>query len=182
MMKYSINYHSQRGAALVVSLIILLAMTLLAITSMKSSSTEVAMAGNLRESGLTFQAAEAGLRSAENVIETTVSNSSFDGSTVSRLGEFDPDPDYTATASWTNATDANINLTSVGVSTPPQYIVKYLGKNAANPLGLINIGGGYGENTIGKIVSVYRATARGNGQTGNTFRVLQSHYGIEYGK
>ncbi|MDJ0882105.1 MAG: PilX N-terminal domain-containing pilus assembly protein, partial [Gammaproteobacteria bacterium] len=59
---------SQSGAALVVSLIILVAMTMLGITSMKGSVTELAMAGNLRESALTFQAAEAGLSTAEAIL------------------------------------------------------------------------------------------------------------------
>jgi len=55
----------QRGAALVVSLLILLVMTLIGVTAMQTTVMEERMAGNLRNSNLAFQAAEAALREAE---------------------------------------------------------------------------------------------------------------------
>ena len=63
------NHNRQAGVTLVVSLVILVTMTLLGVTSIQSTRTEVAMAGNLREAGLTFNAAEAGLRFAETFVE-----------------------------------------------------------------------------------------------------------------
>ena len=49
---------SQQGAALVVSLMILLVMTLIGITAMSSSNLEEKMAGNSRDMMLAFQAAD----------------------------------------------------------------------------------------------------------------------------
>ncbi len=169
---------NQQGVALIVSLVILIAMTMLGITSMKGSSTELTMAGNLRESGLTFQAAEAGLRSAEKIIKESSSAAIFDGSTDSMLAENSQDPDYLDTASWDSANYADVTLT--GISTNPKYIIKFLGVWAQNPLALVNIGSGYDDEPPGRIISNYRATSRGTGQTGNTFRTVQSYYGIEY--
>ena len=175
---YRDHLNQQQGAALVVSLIILVAMTLLGITSMKSSSTELTMAGNLRESGLTFQAAEAGLRFAETIIEDSVSNGIFDDSSESMLGEFTTDPDYMESTSWEGATAANVTL--AGISNNPRYIIKYLGEWSQNPLALVNIGSGYGGQPPGRLISNYRVTSRGTGQTGKAFRSVQSYYGKEY--
>ncbi len=170
--------HQQQGAALVVSLIILIAMTMLGITSMRGTQTEMAMAGNLRESGLTFQAAEAGLRSAETIVENSNSSSIFDGSSASMLDDSDADPDYLDHETWDAATELALDLQ--GIANNPRYIIKFLGDWSQNPLALISIGGGYGGQPPGRITSNYRVTARGSGQTGNTFRTVQSYYGIEY--
>ena len=172
------THQQQRGAALVVSLVILVAMTMLGITSMRGSSTEIAMAGNLRESALTFQAAEAGLRSAETIVESSISPAIFDGLSPSMLGETDTDPDYLDKTTWDGASELSLSLS--GISTNPKYIIKYLGEWAQNPLALINIGGGYGGQPPGRITSNYRVTSRGTGQTGRSFRTVQSYYGIEY--
>ncbi|MBL7004166.1 MAG: hypothetical protein ISR69_09095 [Gammaproteobacteria bacterium] len=174
-MKNTIN--NQQGAVLLVSMVILVALTMLGVTSMKSSLTELTMAGNLREAGLTFQAAEAGLRTAESIIENSTSLDIFDG-TASMLNEASLDPNYLATASWTTATAANVNLSNI--STNPRYIIRYLGPRNTNPLADKNISGGYGASQVGTIIQNFRVTSRGSGQTGNFFRVVQSYYGKEY--
>ncbi|HEY4365983.1 MAG TPA: PilX N-terminal domain-containing pilus assembly protein [Steroidobacteraceae bacterium] len=63
----------QRGAILIVSLILLLIMTILALTVSQTSRMQERMAGNSRDSDLSFQAAEAGLRDAENFLWTQTS-------------------------------------------------------------------------------------------------------------
>ena len=68
----------QSGAALVVSLIFLLLMTLLSTSSMRSATMQERMAGNTRDYNLGFQAAEAALREAENYLQTTAVLPEFD--------------------------------------------------------------------------------------------------------
>ena len=58
---------SQRGAVLIVALIMLLLLTIIGMSSMRGTSLQENMAGNLRESNLAFQAAEAGLRAGEQL-------------------------------------------------------------------------------------------------------------------
>jgi len=58
----------QRGAALVVALLMLMVMTVLGIAAMQVTRLEERMAGNSRDINLAFQGAEAGLRDAENRI------------------------------------------------------------------------------------------------------------------
>ena len=176
-MKISTTPKKEHGAALIVSLVILIAMTLIAITSMRGTSTELSMAGNLRESGLTFQAAEAGLRSGESAVENSGSIGDIVGGSID---EDVADPEYLKKESWSGAQEAPIDMASVGISLRPKYLVKFVGKNAADPLSQLNTGSGYGGSPKGKIISIFRITSRASGQTGNTFRTVQSHYGIEY--
>ena len=56
---------AQRGAIMVVSLLLLLVMTVLALTASQTTTLQERMAGNARDTDLAFQAAEAGLREAE---------------------------------------------------------------------------------------------------------------------
>jgi type IV pilus assembly protein PilX len=59
----------QRGAILIVSLLLLLVMTVLALTASQTTRLQERMAGNARDSDQAFQAAEAGLRAAEVAVE-----------------------------------------------------------------------------------------------------------------
>ena len=56
--------HAQRGAALVVGMLLLLVLTLLAISGMNTASLELAMAGNMQYHENAFQAAETGIEQA----------------------------------------------------------------------------------------------------------------------
>jgi type IV pilus assembly protein PilX len=56
--------HSQRGAALVVGMMLLLVLTLLAISGMNTASLELAMAGNMQYHENAFRAAETGIEQA----------------------------------------------------------------------------------------------------------------------
>jgi type IV pilus assembly protein PilX len=171
----------QKGAALIVSLIILVAMTLLGITSMKGTSTELSMAGNLRESALSFQAAEAGLRNAESVVEASTSAASLTGST-GYIAEFDADPDYLTASSWSNARsipDTDMDL--AGIATNPKFFIKYALKWSNNKLDKgLNKGSGYGGQQPGETAYIFKITSRGSGQTGRSYRTVQSYYAKKY--
>lgn len=60
----------QTGAALAVSLVILLIMTILGVQALKTTMLEEKMAGNYRDKQLAFEAAEAALREAEIWLDT----------------------------------------------------------------------------------------------------------------
>jgi type IV pilus assembly protein PilX len=59
---------NQRGAILVVSLLLLLVMTLLAVVTMRAGTLEERMAGNARDANLSFQSSEAGARAGEGML------------------------------------------------------------------------------------------------------------------
>ena len=74
-MKQGMNMNSvsrQRGAVLVIALMMLLVMTILGVTAMQMSRVEERMAGNTRDINLAFQGAEAGLRDAEGRLDAFI--------------------------------------------------------------------------------------------------------------
>lgn len=179
------NFNSQRGVALVISLIILVSLTMLGLTSLQRTTTDLSMAGNQREIGLMFQSAEAGLVAAENTVRQSNSNGDFNNPSVGFYEVLADNPsysspDYFLESNWENQSTAAASSykTKFGVVAEPRYMIEYLGDRAENPLALINIDG-YGQQQTGKIVSIYRSTARGVGLTGNSSRFVQSYFGKE---
>ena len=64
----------QRGAVLVVSLLILLVMTVLGVAAMGTTTLQERMANNNRQQQVAFQAAEAALRAAEIYLGNTITS------------------------------------------------------------------------------------------------------------
>jgi type IV pilus assembly protein PilX len=177
-MNYSFTgYPGQSGMTLVVSLVILIALTMLGVTSMQSTRTEVAMAGNLREANITFNAAEAGLRAAEDYVNNTVATAFFNDPSIGLYDELDNDPFYNVSSTWDASQTASTSLPYV--LEQPRFIIHYLGDRSQNEVGAVNIGG-YGSGQPGLTISNFRITARGTGQSGNTYRMVQSYFGHEY--
>ena len=172
-----ISHNRQAGVTLVVSLVLLIAMTLLGVTSIQTTRTEIAMAGNLRESGLTFNAAEAGLRFGESFVADSISKTVYADPTIGLYAEAAEDPDYSDYTIWTASQDAAFNLAYVAED--PKFIIRYLGDRSQNEAAKINIAG-YGTAQPGITVSNFRVTARGTGQSGNVRRFIQSYYGKEF--
>lgn len=178
------NPIKQQGVALVISLIILISLTMLGLTSIQRTTTDLAMAGNQREIGLMFQSAEIGLVAAENRIRNATTNVDFDNPSVGfyEVQADDPSwgsPDYFKKSNWdSQSTAAATTLqTSFGVLGEPRFMIEFLGNREQNAL---DVGmGGYGSGSPGIIVSIYRSTARGVGVTGNSYRYVQSYFGRE---
>ena len=82
----------ERGAALVIGLILLMVLTLLAVTGMNTASTELIMAGNEQYRQNAFQAAETGIENAvavlptvpQSTIPTVVPNTTTAGTTYAQ--------------------------------------------------------------------------------------------------
>jgi type IV pilus assembly protein PilX len=73
-MKSPVSFHSfvpatQRGAALVTSLLLLLVLTIIGVTAMQMTRLQERMAGGTRDMNLALQGAEAGLRNGESMIQ-----------------------------------------------------------------------------------------------------------------
>ncbi len=165
---------SQQGAALIVSLMILIVMTLIGITGMSTSSMEEKMAGNVRDRNLAFQAAEAALRDGEayykNVVQ--VLGVAFDG-TNPGLIPAGTNPDPLNPLTWGNS--RGYSGTINGVATQPRYIIELLGAlnngGATSPL-ILNYGDASGQ----AILTAVRITARGTGGSDNAVVYLQTNF------
>ncbi len=168
----------QRGAVLIVSLIMLLVMTLLGVSSMKGSAMEEKMTRNLHDKNLAFQAAEAALRAAEQHIQDTVNGTNtFDNNGSD--GHYNrTDLRIWENISWT----ANDSLAYNGfssayqVSSPPRYVIQHLA-TTVDPIDALNLTSGYGEGTGAGKVETFLITARGTGGSDDSVVILQSSWG-----
>ncbi len=176
--------YRQNGVTLIVSLIILVTLTMLGLSSIQRTTSELTMAGNQRESGMMFHAAEMGLESAENFALAQNTNAVFSDASkglydikASVDNQLFSGPDYFDNTGWTGGSQLAATFIK-DVKEQPRYMVEYLGNRYQNPLAAtLNVGGGYGQQETGDIVSIYRSTSRGTGITGNSFRYLQSYLG-----
>ncbi|MCU7851457.1 MAG: pilus assembly protein [Candidatus Thiodiazotropha sp. (ex Monitilora ramsayi)] len=85
----------QRGAVLIVALMLLLVMTILAVSGIGNSALEQRMSGNYHQSVSAFQAAEFGLRVAERWLNDNVNEANWENFFLNGVG---PKGLYTARA------------------------------------------------------------------------------------
>jgi type IV pilus assembly protein PilX len=165
-----LNKNSQQGVALIVSLVMLLIMTLLAVSSMNTTILEEKMAGNYKDRNMAFQASEAGLRAGETYLRTTPILPPFDGTTA---GLYQPTSsglpkwqvvNWAASGQYRSYT---ANLLS-NISSPPNYIIEEL-----QP---VNESGGSLEAGVALESRFYRITSNAVGGTDTAIVMLQSTY------
>lgn len=136
MTRYSIirSQSRQRGATLMVALILLAVMTLLGLAVLRSTIMDERMAGGMYGRSLAFQSAEAGLREAENLIETDTSlPASFPptAGTCNANGlcaAIDRAANPNAHDLWVSGATWKTSVASVGMAKPPKYIIEKMGK------------------------------------------------------
>lgn len=173
----------QQGAALAVSLIMLLVLTLLGIAGMQSTIMEEKMAGNMRDKAIAFQASESGLINGERHSQGSLSlTSPFLANCTGGLCL----PSSTATPVWNNTALVNwgtstntflygvtVAATNLGlVSAQPQYIVELL----PEPPKSIGQSLGAGKGSSISTVEIFRVTSRGIGGSTNSPVMVQSVY------
>lgn len=163
------SWSRQQGAALIVSLVLLLVVTVLGVTAMRTTTLQERMAGNLRDNNLAFQAAEAALRDGEQFLQQAALPT-FD-STAGLL----PRQTNAGQASfwnshnWAGNSRQATRLSDVTMTVePPRYVIEELPPVPAE-----------GDSVrFGPLpeVGFYRVTARGVGGTTDAVVVLQTTY------
>ncbi|QJQ94282.1 MULTISPECIES: PilX N-terminal domain-containing pilus assembly protein [Halomonadaceae] len=86
--------------ALIIAMVFMLLLTMLGLSAMQNTTLQERMAGNQRDHGMAFQAAEAGLREAERLIEIGIiepeEGESLQGKyAFSSVANLSRDPEYT---------------------------------------------------------------------------------------
>jgi hypothetical protein len=97
---------SEKGFALVLALVFMLAMTIIGVSVITNMSTEMHIAGNERDAKLAFQVSESGLQEAFGRIHLTKTSALY-------VGEIDTDAGY-RTSAWTKSftsSEAGLNYT-----------------------------------------------------------------------
>jgi len=175
-MKFNSNTKTpsrQRGAALVVALIMLLVMTVLGITAMRVTRMEERMAGNSRDVNLAFQGAEAGLRDSEaRIAAMTVrpTTCSVAPCAIWGIGQWTTDPRDELPAWWTtNGTEYGAAATQevTEVVRDPIVVTESLGFIPDS----LSVGHGPPEGR-----NFYKITANSVGASDTATAVLESTY------
>lgn len=169
----------QRGAVLVVSLLLLLVMTLLGLGASQSTRLQERMAGNQRDLELAMQGAEAGLRAAEDLLpsnraislcrtnsttcdaflENTLVDASQRALDLGRQSN-----DWWTT--WSKEHPANSNL---GLQRPPQFVAERVARMRDTL--------SEGDPNIKVVREYYRVTSRSRGLTDTAEVIVQSTHG-----
>ena len=160
-------HSAQRGAALVISLILLVVMTLVGLASIRSTQLQESMSGNMVDRSLAFQRAESALRAAEQALILTSNITTLGGVdcsvTTGVLCKMVPDSTFTSTdTNWT-AVAATYNVNNDKTPGTPQYLMRSWERaRAKNALGLERTRtiANYGNNYPPDNVAYYRVTAR----------------------
>lgn len=162
---------SQQGAALVVSLLILLVLTLIGVTGMQTTSLEEKMTGNMRDRNLAFQSSESALRAGEDYLLKLGTLPAFANS----AGLYQPSvvvPNYWNKDDdtwWTTADNIKTYITSTFASIATNaaaYIIEEL-PEVPEPTGSLEAG-------VPRETNYFRVTARGVGGTTSAVVMVQS--------
>lgn len=160
--------HRQDGVVLVVALIMLVIITLLAVSAAQVTGLNEKMAGHSRDRDRAFQAAEAALREGERVLQLAVLPP-FDGT----AGLYPvPVPGATPrwkTISWTASGTPAYGASIAGVAAAPRYIVEEIATVAG-------AGASVDATETATSNTYYRVTARAIGGQDGTVVVLQTTY------
>ncbi len=147
----------QTGAALIMSMMLLMVMTLVSVVAMQSTVLEEKMAGNTRDRHLAFEAAEAALRAGERYVESNkfVYTDYTDTCVNGRCTRREDDASYSNTAApgdagWVDprwALDGSLNVWADGSNKyreygvdisetyqRPRYIIEFAGYIPSDPV------------------------------------------------
>jgi type IV pilus assembly protein PilX len=161
---------SQRGAVLVVSLLLLLVMTLLALGASQSTRLQERMAGNQRDLDVAMQGAEASLRAAERVLAPSTTTLATCITPAAYCETYDrnvlpPDMAHQSGAWWT--TWSREYTDNIGyVASRPKFAIERVGELRDT----LSQGGSY----IVVVRDFHRSTARSNGVTNTAEAIVQS--------
>lgn len=168
------NRGHQSGAALIVSLIFLLLMTLLSTSTMRSATMQERMAGNTRDYNLGFQSAESALRDAENYLRTTAALPEFDDTGGHYVVNSSSRPAWDSYPP-TNGSGGYFTSTATGTAHAPLYYIERL--TTARPPGTeTETGTAVDEIFYFRITAVGYGDAVDNANTPLTSVVLSSVY------
>lgn len=167
----------QKGALLIVALVMVLLMTIVGMTAIRGTGLQESMAGNMRERNITFQAAESGLRSGEAVVALTNKTLPAPDCTAGFCSEFTPAESVGswAVAKWSDKA-AESKFKADDVASKPRYVVEEVfmapGALAAEEGSGIDVA----STQVTGVPQPYRISARATGITGQSDVVVQSIY------
>lgn len=169
----------QRGAVLVVSMLLLLVMTVLALSASQATQMQERMAGNVRDLDLAFQASEASVRGAEMRIDDVVGPKRRGSlicpnrDTCDAVGRPDATQDYSRKdQSWWNDNGYKLPQRPAQLQREPQYVIEQW----ADVPDTLTTG-----SSMQKSGTLYYVVAgRALGQTETAVSIVETSYAVRY--
>lgn len=161
----------QRGASLVMSLIILGVLALMGVGAVMTANTQFKMAGNLQFQSTAMSDAESALAVAESWLPANFANEGFAEIKTPGLYPENKGPDLAA-MTWNDSTSIKVDP-----SGNQRYIIELYAANRPLPSNSIAQSAAYGAPAATPMVNVYRITGRGVSRLGAT-RVVQSFFSV----
>lgn len=168
----------QRGLVLFISLVLLLALTIISVSVVQTTSLQERMSRNSRDAALAFQSAESALRDGEDFLETVVSLGPFDATGTNGLWAtpvLGQQPRWETSAIWNDGRSIVAATQIGGVARPPRYIVEHIASVLLEE-NAYQVQDPYSGGASDRI-EVFRITAQGWGGTDTARVLLQSTYG-----
>lgn len=153
---------SQRGAALIIGLIMLLILTLLGVTAISNVTLQERMASSLMDRNLAFQAAEMALRRAEDHVngKNSADTDTATGTAIYDLNTGTTQPAPNDISAWSNNYLRAPTIAGISAANAPRYrIERQIKISDSQP-------------------TIYRLSAIGYGNRAGTTVVLQSTFGV----
>jgi len=178
-----LSSQKQLGVVLFIGLIILLVLSLVAVTSMQGATLEERMAGNTKDEFIAFEAAEAALEAAETLLTSgTLSLTNFNINNSDGLYQNDTD-NIQQDINWSTQAINVTGFNPTEVTTPPKFVIQRISETAPPGASRSFRDENYselGSSSIGNAVQLFRITARGTGGSDDTVVFLQSVFGAQW--
>lgn len=169
--------HRESGAVLIVGLVMVLLISIIALSGIRSSNLQEAMAGNMRDRNSAFQAAETGLVSGEVLVDFRVAAPECTGvDTCLRPLPSQPPVEAVIYLKGQDFIDSSrestTDLTLAGIEDKPRFIIEEL--SPFTPMDGSDLSIGKGDDLV-KLLP-YRITGRGTGLSADASVIVQSTY------
>jgi type IV pilus assembly protein PilX len=174
------KYHrvrSQRGAVLIVALVLLLVLTILGTASIQDTTMEERMAGNFRDHSAAMQAAETALRTGEMGLGSSTAFGAMTFSSAGNNGFYDVElmshsVDPESAGNWADLDKTTVLASAdTNISANPNYYIEKLPEIQLPGSDLV-----VGFQDTPPPVQYYRVTGKGYGISPNSEVILQSTY------
>lgn len=172
----------QKGAVLVVSLIVLLVLTLIGVSGARTVLLEEKMTFASRDARTALEVAESLVKRGEKYVDGVNTTGDFD--TKNWLHDEGEGPVGLMNAdTWGDSNSSEFEVSMEGPDgnkMKGRMYIELAGnadkEDAANDITV----GGYGQSTGGGEIKVFRIVAQGVGISGTTKRIIVSHYGKRF--
>ncbi len=181
----SVGVNRQKGAVLIVSLIILLVLTVVVLSANQEVVIQERSTAAIRESNLVFQAAETALRDAEEYIDQDLGSDFFDEhgfvDVETKVGLYNrgtAPTDYIDDSSWEHTN--TIESMSVGGNFSARFFIEELGEVPLENDNLdVGLNTGTNQIQISPTARFFRIVVRAQGINGVPRRLLAGYYSAE---